>query len=109
MINPNVVIGHKECGGNYSSPSGEITSPSYPNSYPDNSDCLHVISLARGIYVNFTVTHMDTDCDAYESGADYIEMIDGISEDSPLMGRFCGDGNNIPTYMQTTQNYLRIR
>ena len=50
---------------------------------------------------------MDIDCNGLPS--DYIEMKDGDSEYSPLMGRFCGNGSNIPKSMQTTQNHLRIR
>ena len=42
-------------------------------------------------------------------GSDYLEMRDGISEDSALMGRFCGNNSNIPAFLQTTQNYLRLR
>ena len=47
---------------------------------------------------------MDIDCQS-----DYIELRDGNSEDSPLMGTFCGNGSNVPDFMQTTQNNFRIR
>ena len=50
----------------------------------------------------------DTDCD-HATGPDYIEMRDGLYDDSPLMGRFCGNGSSIPDVMQTTQNNLWIR
>ena len=48
---------------------------------------------------------MDMDCDSM--GSDYLELRDGISEDSPLMGRFCG--HTSPEFLQTTQNYLWAR
>ena len=50
---------------------------------------------------------MDIDCQGTQS--DYIEMRDGSSQDSPLMGMFCGNGSNVPAFMQTTQNHLLIR
>ena len=50
---------------------------------------------------------MDIDCRGLPS--DYIEMRDGDSEDSPQMGKFCGNGSNVPESMHTTQNHLRIR
>ena len=50
---------------------------------------------------------MDIDCNGLPS--DYIEIRDGDSEDSPQMGRFCGNGSSVPESMQTTQNHLQIR
>ena len=41
--------------------------------------------------------------------SDYFDLRDGIFEDSPLIGKFCGNGSKVPTFMQTTQNHLRIR
>ena len=53
---------------------------------------------------------MDIDCqEMFGSESDYIEMRDGINEDSPLMGRFCGNETDIPKIIQTSQNNLRIR
>ena len=50
---------------------------------------------------------MDINCEGISS--DYIEMSDGYSMDSPLMARFCGNGSNVPDFMQTSQNHMRIR
>lgn len=43
------------------------------------------------------------------SGSDSIELRDGNSEDSPIIGRYCGSEENIPLSIQTTQEYLWIR
>ena len=97
-----------ECGGTFTTLlSGDITSPSYPDYYPHNTDCIYTISQPNGTYVNISFLSMDISCQGTPS--DYIEMRDGNSEDSPLMGRFCGNGSNVPAFMQTTQNHLRIR
>ena len=45
----------------------------------------------------------------HTAGSEYIEMWNGISEDSPKMGKWCGNGSDVPTFIQTTQNNLRIR
>ena len=95
------------CGGTYSNASGVLTSPSYPNQYPELADCVYLISQPNGTYVNISFLAMDIDCQGKQS--DFIEMRDGSSQDSPLMGRFCGNGSNVPAFMQTTQNHLRIR
>ena len=52
---------------------------------------------------------MDINCHETHSTSDYMEIRDGISEDSPLMARLCGNNNTDPKFMQTTQNYLRIK
>ena len=96
-----------KCGGTYSNASGVLTSPSYPNKYPDVTECIHLISQPNGRYVNITILSMDIDCQGTPS--DFIELRDGNSEDSPLIGQFCGNGTHIPAFMQTTQNNLRIR
>ena len=42
-------------------------------------------------------------------GSDYLELRDGTSNSSELMGRFCGNRSTVPAFFQTTQNHLRIR
>ena len=76
------------------------------------ADCVYLISQPNGTYVNISFLSMDIDCQKVQTSdglkADYIEMRDGNSEDSPLMARFCGNGSKVPEFMQT-QNHLRIR
>ena len=98
------------CGGSLSKSRGNLSSPSHPNTYPELADCVYLISQPNGTYVNISFHNMDIDCQGLTTlTSDYIEMRDGHSEDSPLMGRFCGNSSNVPDFMQTTQNHLRIR
>ena len=94
------------CGGTYTNSSGILTAPSHQNSYPVLSDCVYLISQPDR-YINISFLNMDISCQGTPSY--YIEMRDGNSEESPLMGRFCGNNSNVPDFMQTTQNHLRIR
>lgn len=96
-----------ECGGTYLNASGILTSPSQQDRYHKMVDCVYLISQSNGTYVNISVMSMDINCNSSVSG--YIEMRDGNSEDSPLMGKWCGNDSDIPAFMQTTQSYLRIR
>ena len=50
---------------------------------------------------------MDIDCNGITS--DFMEIRDGNSDISPLMGKFCGDETIIPPEMTSTQNQLWIR
>ena len=101
------------CGGSFSNSSGILTSPSHPNKYPELADCVYLISQPNGTYVNISFLNMDIDCQEVLTSEgltpDYIEMRDGNSKDSPLMGRFCGNGSDVPDFMQTSQNHLKIR
>ena len=92
----------------YSTPSGLLTSAHYPNPYPDNSECTYTISQGRGTYINLTIRTFDIEESESEGTCyDYLEIRDGDSEDSPLMGKFCG--TNIPQFMHSTNNFLWIR
>ena len=98
-----------DCGGTYSNPSGILTSPSYPNHYPELANCVYLISEPYGTYVNVSILSLDIDCHDESSASDFIEMRDGQADESPLMAKFCGNGSNVPKFMHTSQNYLRIR
>ena len=91
------------CGGNFYNQSGTLTSPLYPDPHP-TADCVYHITQPNGTVVNISFITMDIGCDGTPS--DYIEMRDGDSEESPLMGRLCGNRRNV---LATTQNHLRIR
>ena len=98
----NTFCSNAVCGGNYSASSGILSSPSFPNFYPHNMDCSYLISQPPDSFINLNITQIDLNC--HSMGSDYLELRDGISLDSPLIGRFCGD--NAPEFLQTTQNYL---
>ena len=100
------------CGGNMATLNGFLNSPSYPDNYPDNVVCDYIISQPTGMYVNLTVLMFDTydiDCETafVDAGYDFLEIRDGNSEESPLIGRFCG--NKIPASMYSTNNNMWIR
>ena len=90
------------CGRNYSNSSGSLSSPLFPNFYPHNVDCSYLISQPPDSFINLNITQIDLNC--HSMGSDYLELRDGMSKDSPLIGRFCGD--NAPEFLQTTQNIL---
>ena len=36
------------CGGIYTDDHGNFTSPQYPNNYPNNMECVHIIQVEDG-------------------------------------------------------------
>ncbi|XP_075044475.1 embryonic protein UVS.2-like isoform X2 [Mixophyes fleayi] len=93
-----------DCGGTYTSDKGTITSPGYPNLYPNLSDCISTIWAPEGyqIVLNFTAFDLE-----YSSTClyDYLIINDGGRRDSPLLGRYCRDVR-IPTITSTSNALL---
>ena len=73
------------------------------------ADCIYIVFLPIGTTINTTIINMDIECEEFAATSDYLEFRDGKSSDSPLIERLCGIGKDNPTFLQTTQNYLRIR
>ena len=96
------------CGGNFTDANGILYSPSYPDNYPDNSDCIYTISQPGGNVILLNFLSMDSmgfigECEF----DDYLEIRDGPSAHSPLLGKLCG--SEIPAPIQSSQNQLWMK
>ena len=91
------------CGGTITTQHGLLTSPSYPENYPNDVECIYTILRPKNTYINITISSFDIICE------DNLEMWDGDSQNSPKMASFCGNDGIIPPYLLTSQNNLRIR
>uniref|UniRef100_A0A3Q3MXM2 Cubilin n=1 Tax=Mastacembelus armatus TaxID=205130 RepID=A0A3Q3MXM2_9TELE len=94
------------CGGLVSAPSGEIHSPLYPSSYPENVDCSWVISVDshHRVFFNFT----DLDVESHSTCLwDYVAIHDGPTVSSPLLALVCG--TSPPPPITSTQNTIFVR
>ena len=93
------------CGGNFTAPNKLLASPSYPDQYPEEADCLYIISQPTGTVILLIVLSLDIDCS--EECVDYwdfLEVRDGPSEASPVLGRL--SGSDIPVPIQSSQNQV---
>ena len=103
------------CGGSFSTPYGILTSPSYPdNYYPANADCVYTISQPTGTVILLTFHSMDIEnacteieCEYEYNCLDYLEIRDGSSAASPLLGKLCG--SEIPAPIQSSQNEVWMK
>ena len=59
------------CGGSFTTPNGLLTSPSYPENYPDNADCIYTISGRNSTHVNMEILTLDIEYDSNDSIYDY--------------------------------------
>ena len=94
------------CGGNFTTSSGRLTSPSYPGPYPNSEDCIYTISQLEGTHINIKFISMDIEKHS-ACGYDYLDIRDGNSEESSLMEKLCG--NEIPDPIQSTENHVWMR
>ena len=93
------------CGGHFNTSSGVITSPLYPDNYPLSADCIYTITQPNGSYINLEVLSFDLYLD--DACGDNVEIRDGSSEESPLIGKFCSI--YITRHIQSSQNSLWLR
>uniref|UniRef100_A0A8C1CLA0 Metalloendopeptidase n=1 Tax=Cyprinus carpio carpio TaxID=630221 RepID=A0A8C1CLA0_CYPCA len=77
------------CGGEVRRDSGQIESPNYPDDYRPNKVCTWKIIVPQGFHVGLVFQSFETE--KHDNCAyDYLELRDGDSENSALLGRFCG-------------------
>uniref|UniRef100_A0A8C2FCN4 Metalloendopeptidase n=1 Tax=Cyprinus carpio TaxID=7962 RepID=A0A8C2FCN4_CYPCA len=113
------------CGETLQDSVGNFSSPGYPNGYPSYTHCVWRISVTPGEKVrHFCVLSVNADLmrdivlnfttmDLYKSSLhdscayDYLEVRDGLSENSPLIGRFCGYDK--PEDIRSTSNTLWMK
>ena len=94
------------CGGNFTTPNGILTSPSYPQKYQNYEDCFYTILRPNGTVIDISITSMDIEWHS-TCYYDYLEIRDGRSEQSEVLTKVCGD--EIPNTIQSTQNEVWIR
>ncbi|XP_042675713.1 CUB domain-containing protein 2 isoform X2 [Centrocercus urophasianus] len=93
---------HKDaCGGQLTGLSGEIASPQYPESYPNDAECHWSIRATDGpltlIFADFQVEG------GQGCGFDYVALFDGPTAAAPHLGRYCGS-TRPPRIISSTQH-----
>ncbi|XP_017661474.1 PREDICTED: tolloid-like protein 1 [Lepidothrix coronata] len=95
-----------ECEQKIHSPNGIITSPNWPDKYPSRKECTWEISATPGQRVKLMFNEFEIE-QHQECAYDHLEVFDGESEKSPILGRLCG--NKIPDPLIATGNKMFLR
>uniref|UniRef100_A0A8C3PZC6 Metalloendopeptidase n=1 Tax=Chrysolophus pictus TaxID=9089 RepID=A0A8C3PZC6_CHRPC len=77
------------CGGEIRKDAGQIQSPNYPDDYRPSKECIWKITVSEGYHIGISFQAFEIewhDACSY----DYLEIRDGLTENSPLIGQFCG-------------------
>ncbi|XP_075684851.1 cubilin [Rhinoderma darwinii] len=95
------------CGGTLFGDHGSFTSPEYPGSYGNNTDCEWTISapLGRTVRIRFAAFSIDDPGDCEKN---YVRIYDGPVSTSPLIRTFCGLDGNIASF-NTTSHHVFVK
>ncbi|XP_056146256.1 bone morphogenetic protein 1-like [Lampris incognitus] len=94
------------CGGEVKRDNAQIQSPNYPDDYQPNKICVWKITVAQDFHVGLSFQSFEIE--RHDSCAyDYLEVRDGSSEVSPLLGHFCGSDK--PDDIKSSSNQLWLK
>ncbi|XP_027625924.1 deleted in malignant brain tumors 1 protein isoform X17 [Tupaia chinensis] len=93
------------CGGFLFNASGTFSSPSYPGYYPNNAYCVWEIEVSSGYRINLGFRNLQLEVNS-RCSFDYVEIFDGPSSSSNLMGKICNDTRQIFT---SSYNRMTVR
>ncbi|EDV46242.2 cubilin homolog [Drosophila erecta] len=94
-----------QCGGHIHASSGELSSPDYPANYSSGLDCDWHLTGTVDNLLEIQLENFDLE-QSPNCSADYLEIRNGASTDSPLIGRFCGQ--DIPARIPGFSNEMRL-
>ncbi|XP_069376715.1 neuropilin-2a isoform X2 [Paralichthys olivaceus] len=103
--------GSEFCFRNFTSPSGMIESPGFPDKYPHNLECSYMIIAPPGMDITLTFLTFDLENDPLLVGEgdckyDWLDVWDGLPQVAPLIGRYCG--TKIPPEIQSSSGLLSL-
>ncbi|XP_059152837.1 tolloid-like protein 1 isoform X2 [Physella acuta] len=95
------------CGGFIDAENGNISSPSFPDLYPPNKNCVWEIAAPSDFKINLNFTHFNLEGHNQDCEYDSIRISSrGAGNDLKLLGIFCG--YMLPAAVTSERNNLRI-
>ena len=82
--------------------SGEVTSPGYLSSYPNNDRNVQTISVPQGGRIELTFTAFDIE--DYYDYCDYNELViyNGLTDSGTILAELCGDLDSVDNPIEST-------
>lgn len=98
------------CGGFFNGSNGTITSPSFPEAYPGNKNCVWEIVAPSQYRITLNFTHFDLEGNnVYQEECEYdsVEVASKLGDDILRKhGIFCGA--RLPSLITSEGNFMRI-
>ena len=85
-----------------------ITSPNYPSFHPVDIECVYKITVAAGNKVQLYFRAFNIEAHS-RCAYDYLELRDGITSSSPLIGNRTWCGNVLPPSAVSSSNTLYMK
>lgn len=89
------------CFFNFTTPSGIILSPNYPEEYGNNMNCVWLIISEPGSRIHLIFNDFDV-----EPQFDYLTVKDDGISDLPPLGTF--SGNEVPSQLASSGHIVRL-
>uniref|UniRef100_A0A6Q2YHZ2 CUB and Sushi multiple domains 1 n=1 Tax=Esox lucius TaxID=8010 RepID=A0A6Q2YHZ2_ESOLU len=89
------------CGGHLTAPTGVLLSPGWPGYYKDSLNCEWVVEASKDHAIKISFDRFQT-----EVNYDTLEIRDGPSNSSPLIGEY--HGTQAPHFLISTSNYMYL-
>ncbi|XP_042541866.1 cubilin [Dipodomys spectabilis] len=97
----------KACSYVFTSNSGILTSPNYPNNYPSDWECTYRITVGINQQIALHFTDFSLEEGIFRTCMDFLEIRDGGYENSPILGTFCG--SVLPPTILSHSNQLWLK
>ncbi|XP_035232741.1 tolloid-like protein 1 isoform X2 [Stegodyphus dumicola] len=96
------------CGGILKGEKGTITSPSFPDLYPSNKQCIWEIMAPPQFRITLNFTHFDLEGTNQECEYDSVDIRSrtSVEEEWKKQGTYCG--SRLPAIVTSEGNVLRI-
>ncbi|KAL3876182.1 hypothetical protein ACJMK2_034053 [Sinanodonta woodiana] len=94
------------CGGYIDQANGTLQSPSFPELYPPNKNCVWQIVAPKQHRITLNFTHFDLEGNNQDCEYDSVRITSGTSPDTAVNGVFCG--STLPMPITSEGNTLRI-
>ncbi|XP_062981518.1 neuropilin-1 isoform X2 [Elgaria multicarinata webbii] len=100
-----------ECSRNYTSMSGVIKSPGFPEKYPNSLECTYIVFAPKMSEIILEFESFELEPDSNPPGGvfcryDRLEIWDGFPEVGPHIGRYCGQ--NTPGRVRSSTGILSM-
>ncbi|XP_060104144.1 neuropilin-1 isoform X2 [Heteronotia binoei] len=101
----------QECSRNFTSMSGVIRSPGFPEKYPNGLECTYIIFAPKMSEIILEFESFELEPDSNPPGGmfcryDRLEIWDGFAEVGPHIGRYCGQ--NTPGRIHSSTGILSL-
>ncbi|KAH6946363.1 hypothetical protein HPB50_013073 [Hyalomma asiaticum] len=95
------------CGGMIEASNGTITSPSFPDLYPSNKNCIWEIVASPQYRITLNFTHFDLEGNNQDCEYDKVDILSKMGDNTIRKhGLFCG--SYLPPIITSEGNSLRI-